>query len=300
MHVFNLHRGFATAYATSQIDSAVVLQGSLYTEFLLSIMLIGRKILITGVASKLSIANGIARAMHAQGAELAFTYQNDKLRERVLALAAQLDTPSERCFPLDVRDDTQIDALFTALGTQWTQLDGLVHAIAYTTPDQLEGDFTAVTTREGFALAHEISSYSFIALARAARALLASDAALLTLSYLGAQRTLPNYNVMGVAKASLEAATRYLAASLGTQGIRVNAISSGPIRTLAASGIKNFRAMLAYNAQQALLQRNVTIEEIGNAAAFLCSPLASGITAEVLYVDAGFNVAAMATGSPVN
>ena len=256
-------------------------------------MLQGRKILVVGIANKMSIATGIAHAMHRFGAELAFTYQNDKLKSRVLEVAQQCGSSPDLCWPCDVNDDEQIRQVFTGLQQHWPQLDGIVHSVAFAPQDQLSGDFTANTSRSGFNTAHEVSSYSFIALAQAARSMLSDDAALLTLSYLGSQRTMPNYNVMGLAKASLEAGTRYLAASLGQQGVRVNAISAGPIKTLASAGIKDIRSMLAYNAERTYLKRNVSTEEVGNAAAFLCSGLASGITGEILYVDAGFNVAAM-------
>ncbi len=252
----------------------------------------GKKILILGVASKLSIATGIARAMRREGAELAFTYQNERLGKRVAEIAAA--TGSELMFPCDVADDAQIARLFEDLSGVWNGLDGLVHCLAYAPAGELDGNYVDVTTREGFRTAHEISSYSLVALTRAARPLMADRAgSVLTLSYLGALRSLPNYNVMGLAKASLEANVRYMAASLGPEGTRVNAISAGPVRTLAASGVKSFRKMLDYNARNTPLRRNVTIEEIGNAAAFLCSDLASGISGEVLYVDGGFNTTAM-------
>lgn len=256
--------------------------------------LTGKRILVTGVASKLSIASGIAAAMHREGAELAFTYQNDKLKGRVEKFAA--DWGSDLLFPCDVMDDEQIEGVFSGLAQHWDGLDGVVHAIAFAPGNELDGNYVDVTTREGFRLAHEISSYSFVAMARAGRELMKErNGSLLTLSYLGAVRTLPNYNVMGLAKASLEANVRYMAASLGPEGTRVNAISAGPIRTLAASGIKSFRRMLDYNEAQTPLRRNTTIEEVGNAAAFLCSDLASGITGEIMYVDSGFNITAMGT-----
>ena len=252
----------------------------------------GKRVLIVGVASKLSIAYGIAAAMHREGAELAFTYQNEKLRPRVEEFAANFG--SSLTFPCDVANDAEIDTLFAELGKHWEGLDGLVHSVAYAPGDQLEGDFVDVTTREGFRIAHDISSYSLTALTHAAKPMLArNQGCVLTLTYQGSERVVPNYNVMGLAKASLEANVRYLAASLGPLGIRVNGISAGPIRTLAASGIKNFRKMLAYNEAATPLRRNVTIEEVGNAAAFLCSPLASGISSEILYVDGGFNTMAM-------
>ena len=248
--------------------------------------------MILGVASKLSIASGIAEAMHREGAELAFTYQNEKLKDRVLKFAKGWD--SDLVYPCDVNDDQQIQELFTALAKSWDGLDGLVHCLAYAPAHELDGNYVDVTTRAGFLSAHEISSYSFVALAQAAREMMTGrNASLLTLSYLGAVRTMPNYNVMGLAKASLEANVRYMASSLGPEGTRVNAISAGPIRTLAASGIKSFRKMLDYNARQTPLRRNVSIDEVGNAASFLCSDLASGISGEILYVDGGFNTTAM-------
>lgn len=256
--------------------------------------LAGKRILILGVASKLSIASGIAAAMHRQGAELAFTYQNEKLKDRVLGFAEQWD--SNLVFPCDVTSDQQINDLFSNLSETWDGLDGIVHCLAFAPGNELDGNYVDITTREGFLLAHEISSYSFVALAKAGKELMQGrNGSLLTLSYLGAMRTLPNYNVMGLAKASLEANVRYMASSLGPEGTRVNAISAGPIRTLAASGIKSFRKMLDYNAKQTPLRRNVTIDEVGNAGAFLCSDLASGISGEILYVDGGFNTTAMGT-----
>jgi len=256
--------------------------------------LTGKRILILGVASKLSIASGIAAAMHREGAELAFTYQNEKLKDRVSGFAEQWD--SNLVFPCDVTSDQQIDDLFSGLSEKWDGLDGIVHCLAFAPGNELDGNYVDITTREGFLTAHEISSYSFVALAKAGKELMAGrNGSLLTLSYLGAMRTLPNYNVMGLAKASLEANVRYMASSLGAEGTRVNAISAGPIRTLAASGIKSFRKMLDYNAKQTPLRRNVTIDEVGNAGAFLCSDLASGISGEILYVDGGFNTTAMGT-----
>ncbi len=258
-------------------------------------LLQGKRFLITGIASKLSIAYGIAQALHREGAELAFTYPNEKLKKRVDEFAAQFG--ASLVLACDVADDAQIEQAFVELARHWDGLDGLVHSIGFAPADQLEGDFTEVTSRSGFAMAHDISSYSLIALTRAARPLLAArQGCVLTLTYQGSERVLPHYNVMGLAKASLEAGVRYLASSLGGQGIRVNGISAGPIRTLAASGIKGFRRMLDLNAQIAPLQRNVTTEEVGNAALFLCSPWASGITGEILYVDGGFNTVGMAAG----
>lgn len=252
-----------------------------------------KKFLITGVASKLSIAAGIANSMHREGAKLAFSYQNERLKDRVEDIAAQYGSAKELCFPCDLAEDVQINALFNNINKNWGKLDGLIHAIGYAPKEELQGDFTDATTRKGFAIAHDLSSYSFIALAKKSRPLLNDNASLLTLTYYGSQKTLPNYNVMGLAKASLEAATRYLAVSLGEQGTRVNAISAGPIKTLAASGIGDFRKMLNYNQARAPLGRNVTTEEVGDAAAFLCSNHARGITGQVIYVDAGFEITAM-------
>jgi len=251
-----------------------------------------KRFLIVGVASDRSIAWGTAEAMRRQGAQLAFTYQNDKLKKRVLKAAERCG--SEIVLPLDVGDDDQIAALFEALGARWDGLDGIVHSVAFAPRDHLEGGYLDHLTREGFALAHDISSYSLAALAKGGRALMRGrNAALVTMTYLGAVRVIPNYNVMGVAKASLEANVRYLADCLGPEGIRVNAVSAGPIRTLAASGIKNFKSMLEEAEGKTPLRRNVTIEEVGNAAAFLCSELASGITGDVLYVDSGYHILGM-------
>ncbi len=248
-----------------------------------------KKILITGVASNRSIAWGIAQAMHAQGASLAFTFQGDKLQGRVEEVAAKCG--SDIVLPLDVAKDVQIAACFRELGQRWDGLDGIVHSIGFAPREQLEGDYVDAVTREGFAIAHDISSYSFAALAKAGRDMMAGrNGALLTLSYLGAERAVPHYNVMGLAKASLEANVRYLAASLGPKGTRVNGLSAGPIRTLAASGISDFRSMLKQVEEKTPLRRNVTIEEVGNAAAFLCSDLASGITGEIIYVDTGYHI----------
>ncbi|HZX32984.1 MAG TPA: enoyl-ACP reductase FabI [Rhodocyclaceae bacterium] len=256
-----------------------------------------KKILITGLLSKHSIAYGIAKACHREGAQLAFTFQNERFEDRVKKFAAEFG--SELTFPLDVGSDEQINNLFAELGKHWDGLDGLVHSIAYAPADAIEGDFLEGMSRDAFRIAHEISSYSYPALAKAARPMMQGrKAALLALSYLGAERTMPNYNTMGLAKASLEAATRYLAFSLGPEGIRANSISAGPIKTLAASGIGNFGKLLSYNAHHAPLRRNVTIEEVGNAAAFMLSDLASGITGEILYVDGGINTVAMGNAEP--
>jgi enoyl-[acyl-carrier protein] reductase I len=248
-----------------------------------------KRILITGVASDRSIAWGVAQAMHRQGAELAFSYQGDKLKGRVEKLAGQCG--SSLVLPLDVADDDQIAGCFETLASHWDGLDAIVHSIAYAPREQLEGDYIDAVTREGFSTAHDISAYSLAALAKTGRELMRGrNGALVTMSYLGAVRAVPHYNVMGVAKASLEANVRYLAASLGPEGTRVNAVSAGPIRTLAAAGISDFRSMLKQVEERTPLRRNVTIDEVGNAAAFLCSDLASGITGDVLYVDTGYHI----------
>jgi enoyl-[acyl-carrier protein] reductase I len=253
--------------------------------------LAGKRALIVGVASNRSIAWGIAQAMRREGAELALTYQNDKLRPRVEKMAAELD--SSIVLPCEVESDTEIAALFEALQTPWDGLDIVVHSVAYAPREALEGDFLDSVDRENFRIAHDISSYSFAALAKGARPLMKGRrGALIAMTYLGGVRAVPNYNVMGLAKASLDANVRYLAQTLGPEGIRVNAISAGPIRTLAASGIKNFRKMLEAFEHTAPLRRSVTIEDVGNAAAFLCSDLAAGITGEILYVDGGFSTVA--------
>ncbi|KTC88302.1 enoyl-ACP reductase [Legionella cincinnatiensis] len=250
--------------------------------------LAGKKALIIGLASNRSIAYGIAKAFHEQGAELAFTYQNERLQDRVESMAAEFN--STLTFPCDVAHDTEIEALFSNLRNHWNQLDILIHSVAYAPADQISGDFVESCTREGFKIAHDISAYSLIGLAKSALPMMEeTQGSLLTLSYYGAEKAVPNYNVMGVAKASLEASVRYLAASLGRKGLRVNAISAGPIKTLAAAGIKDFRKIQNAYAQITPLQRNVTIEEVGNTAAFLCSNLASGITGEVVHVDAGYH-----------
>ncbi|MGR2660852.1 enoyl-ACP reductase FabI [Chromobacterium haemolyticum] len=249
----------------------------------------GKKILITGMISNRSIAYGIAQACHREGAELAFTYVVDKLEDRVREMAA--DFGSKLVFRCDVQNDEEINKLFADLGKEWDGLDGLVHAIAFAPRESLEGDFLDALSREAFQTAHDVSAYSFPALAKAARPIMQGrNAALLTLSYLGAVRAIPNYNVMGLAKASLEASVRFMAASLGKDGIRVNGISAGPIKTLAAAGISGFSKLLAMAAGQSCLRRNVTTEEVGNTAAFLLSNLSSGITGEITYVDAGFSI----------
>jgi len=250
-----------------------------------------KKILVTGMLSSRSIAYGIAKAMRREGAQLAFTYQGEAVKDRVMSLASEFET--DMVYPCDVGSDAEIDTLFAELGKRWDGLDGLVHSIAFAPREALAGDFLDNLSREAFRIAHDVSSYSLAALAKAALPMMQGrNAAVLTLTYLGAERAMPNYNVMGLAKASLEANVRYLAFSLGPKGIRVNAISAGPIKTLAAAGIGSFGKILNYNETVAPLRRNVTTDEVGNAAAFLCSDLASGITGEVVYVDAGFNTVA--------
>ena len=253
----------------------------------------GKKVLILGLLSDRSIAYGIAAAMKKQGADLAFTYQMEKHKGRVEKLAANFD--SNLVLPCDVSNDDHIVELFPKLSAFWNKFDILVHSIAFVPKEALDGDFVQATTRENFKIAHDVSSYSFTALAKEALPYLNNNASLLTVSYLGAERTMPNYNVMGLAKASLEANVRYMSHSLGDKGIRVNAVSAGPIKTLAASGIANFDKMIGYNEKHAALKRNVTIDEVGNAAAFLCSDLASGITGEITYVDGGMNITAAGT-----
>jgi len=258
-------------------------------------ILSGKRAVIVGLASNRSIAWGIAQALKQQGAELAFNYQTEKLQGRVEKMAAELG--SDIVLPLDVVDDAQIEAFFDGIAKRWDGFDILIHSVAYAPADQLEGRYVDAVDREGFRIAHDISSYSFAALAKTARPLMADrQASLLTLTYLGAVRALPSYNVMGLAKASLEANTRFMAYDLGPDGIRVNAISAGPIRTLAASGIKGMRQMLDKVKKTAPLKRNVTIEDVGNAAAFLSSDLAAGVTGQVLYVDAGYSIVGMDFG----
>jgi enoyl-[acyl-carrier protein] reductase I len=249
--------------------------------------LAGKRLLITGLLSNRSIAYGIARACRREGAELAFSYQGERFRERIAELAAEFD--SALTFDCDVADDAQIARLFEQLGAHWSEFDGFVHAIGFAPREAIGGDFLDGLSREGFRVAHDISAYSFPALAKAALPRLRAGAALLTLTYLGALRIVPNYNTMGLAKASLEASVRYLAGSLGPKGIRVNGISAGPIKTLAASGIKDFGKILAMVESNAPLRRNVTLDDVGNVAAFLLSDLAAGVTAEISYVDAGFS-----------
>ena len=250
----------------------------------------GKRGLIMGLANDRSLAWGIAKKLSEAGAELAFSYQGDRFRQRVSEFAAEFD--STLVYDCDVVDDAQIDAMFAQLGQSWPEFDGFVHSIGFAPKEAIAGDFLEGLSREAFRIAHDISSYSFPALAKAAAPRLRPGSALLTLTYLGALRSMPNYNTMGMAKASLEAGVRYLAASLGPKGIRVNAISAGPIKTLAASGIKGFGKMLEASARSPL-GRNVTIDDVGNAAAFLLSDLAGGITAEITYVDGGFSQAVL-------
>lgn len=255
----------------------------------------GKKILITGMISERSIAYGIAKACHEQGAELAFTFAVDKLEERVQKLADSFG--SQLVFHCDVSSDEEINAVFTDLNKHWNGLDGLVHAIAFAPKEALSGDFLDSISREAFNIAHEISAYSLPALAKAARPMMQGrQASIVALSYLGAIRAVPNYNVMGMAKASLEAGIRFTASCLGKEGIRCNGISAGPIKTLAASGIANFGKLLNHVASQNSLRRNVTIEDVGNTAAFLLSDLAAGITGEITYVDGGYSINALNDG----
>ncbi|HZD52797.1 MAG TPA: enoyl-ACP reductase [Woeseiaceae bacterium] len=252
----------------------------------------GKRALIVGLASNRSIAWGIAQAFAREGAELAFTYQNEKLKPRVESMAAELG--SKLTYPLDVTLDSEIDALTEALGGDWDGLEVLVHSVGFAPRDQLTGTFVESVTREGFQIAHDVSSYSLAALAKAFRPMMEDrKAAILTLTYLGAARAVPNYNVMGLAKASLEANVRFLSADLAPRGIRVNGISAGPIKTLAAAGIADFRKMLAHVEEVSPIRRNVTTEDVGNAAAFLCSDLAAGISSEILYVDGGYHTIGM-------
>ena len=252
----------------------------------------GKNALIVGLASNRSIAWGIAQAMQREGAALAFSYQTDKLKPRVEKMAEDLN--SQLVMPCDVSSDQQIDDVFKYLANSWSKVDIIIHSVGFAPKEELVGDYVEMTTREGFNIAHEISSYSFTALAKAGRKMMeGTNGSLLTLSYLGAERAMPNYNVMGLAKASLEANVRYMANAMGPEGIRVNGISAGPIRTLAAAGIGDFRKMLNQVEENAPLRKNVTIEEVGNAAAFLCSDLASGITGQNIYVDSGYNIIGM-------
>ncbi len=253
--------------------------------------LTGKKILITGLLSNRSIAYGIAKACHREGAELAFTYVGDRFKDRIVDFAKEFN--SELIFNCDVSSDEQIEALFKDLAKSWPQFDGFVHAIGFAPREAIAGDFLDGLSREAYRIAHDISAYSFPAMAKAALPMLKDSASLLTLTYLGSMRTVPHYNTMGLAKASLEASVRYLATSLGPKGIRVNGISAGPIKTLAASGIKDFGKLLSNFENTAPLRRNVTIEEVGNASAFLLSDLSSAITAEIIYVDNGFSQVAV-------
>ena len=257
--------------------------------------LAGKKLLITGVLSNRSIAYGIAKACHAQGAELAFSYVGERFKDRITGFAAEFG--STLVFDCDVASDEQIERMFSDLSQTWPKIDGFVHAIGFAPREAIGGDFLEGLSREGFRIAHDISAYSFPAMAKAALPYLNDKSALLTLSYLGALRTIPNYNTMGLAKASLEASVRYLAESLGPKGMRVNGISAGPIKTLAASGIKDFGKLLGMVAGASPLRRNVTIDDVGNVAAFLLSDLASGVTAEITYVDGGFSQTAGISGS---
>ena len=249
--------------------------------------LAGKKLLITGVLSNRSIAYGIAKSCHAQGATLAFSYVGERFKERITEFAADFD--SNLIFDCDVGSDEQIAQMFKDLSTHWPTFDGFVHAIGYAPREAIAGDFLEGLSREGFKIAHDISAYSFPAMAKAALPMLNPKSALLTLTYLGAMRTVPNYNTMGLAKASLEASVRYLAESLGPKGMRVNGISAGPLKTLAASGIKGFGKILSVVAAQSPIRRNVTIDDVGNVAAFLLSDLAAGVSAEITYVDGGFS-----------
>lgn len=251
-------------------------------------LLSNKRILITGIANNRSIAYGIAQALYREGAELAFTYYTDKLKLRVQNLSQEFN--SDIVLSCDVSIDSSIKELFLQLKKKWLTFDGFIHAIAFAPTTELKGDYVNSVTREGFELAHVISSYSFVNMAKECRNMLNHNASLVTLTYLGATRVVPNYNVMGLAKASLETNMRYMANAMGPEGIRVNAISSGPIRTLASSGITNFKKMLSYCQKHAPMRRNVSIEDIGNVAVFLCSNLSSGVTGEVIYVDGGFNI----------
>ena len=255
-------------------------------------LLNNKNVLIVGVANKHSIAAGIAESMSENGANIALTYQNDRLKDNVFKLGQ--DWGVETFIPCDVASDSEINNTYNELSKKWDGIDAVIHAVGFAPREELDGDFLDSTTREGFQIAHDVSSYSFIGLAKAAKPLMEGrNGSLLTLSYLGSQMTLPNYNVMGLAKASLEASVRYLAVSMGKHGHRVNAISAGPIKTLAASGVKNFRKMLSYNASRTPIERNITAKEVGDAATFLSSDMASGISGEILYVDGGFNITAM-------
>ena len=248
----------------------------------------GKRLLITGIISDRSIAYGIAKACHEQGAQMAFTYVGDRFKDRVEGFAK--DFGSDIVLPLDVAEDSQIEAVFADLKTEWDGIDGLVHAIGFAPRESISGEFLDGLSREAFRIAHDISAYSFAALVKAGLPMMQGrDASVLTLTYLGAERAVPHYNTMGLAKASLEASVRYLASNLGPMGIRANGISAGPIKTLAASGIKDFGEILRYVEANAPLRRNVTLEHVGNASAFLLSDLAAGITGEIMHVDSGFS-----------
>ena len=259
--------------------------------------LAGKRLLITGLLNNRSIAYGVAKACHREGAELALSYQGERFRDRALEYAAEFG--SNLVVEMDVASDEQINSAFKTLGDAWGQFDGFVHAIAFAPRDSIGGDFLDGLNRESFRVAHDISSYSFPAMAKAALPYLRERSSLVTMSYLGAVRRVPDYNTMGLAKASLEASVRYLAHSLGPRNMRVNGVSAGPIKTLAASGIGNFGKLLSYNSHHAPLRRNVTIEEVGNAAAFMLSDLASGITGEIMYVDGGMNTVALGNAEPL-
>ncbi|MFT0548950.1 enoyl-ACP reductase FabI [Allopusillimonas ginsengisoli] len=250
--------------------------------------LAGKRILVTGVISTRSIAYGIANACKEQGAELAFTYVGDRFKDRVTEIAAGLG--SDIVLPCDVADDAQIDEAFTLLRDRWDGLDGLVHSIGFAPREAISGNFLEGCTRENFRIAHDISAYSFPAITRAAMPLMKGrNASVLTLTYLGAEKAIPNYNTMGLAKASLEASVRYMASALGPEGIRINGISAGPIKTLAAAGIKDFQVILKFVETHAPLRRNITIEDVGNVAAFMLSDMAAGVTGEITHVDGGFS-----------
>jgi len=261
-------------------------------------ILAGKKILVTGLLSNRSIAFGIAKVARREGAEIALTYQNERFKDRANDMAKELGAAI--ALPCDVTSDAEISGLFQELGKTWPSLDGLVHALAFAPREAIAGDFLDGITREAFRQAHDISAYSYPALAKAALPLLSKNSALLTLTYLGAERVVPNYNTMGLAKASLEASVRYMASSLGPRGIRVNGISAGPIKTLAAAGIGGFGKILKFVEEHAPLRRNVTIEDVGNAAAFLLSDLAAAVTGEILYVDAGFSHVVAGIGAPAS
>lgn len=252
-------------------------------------LLSNKRILVTGVANKWSIAYGVARVLHKEGADLAFTYHTEKLKSKVKSIVSKEFSSSSMVLPCDVSNDVSIEQFFCSLKKEWDRFDGFIHSIAFAPTDQLQGNYINSITRSGFEIAHVISSYSFVALAKACKHMLNPCSSLVTLTYLGASRVVPNYNIMGLAKASLESNTRYMASAMGLDEVRVNAISAGPIRTASSSGILNFRKMLSHYQKFSPIHRNVTVEEIGNVAAFLCSNLSSGITGEIIHVDGGFN-----------